>query len=80
MRDLERFVAKTYAGLEPLLLDELQKLGAQNCRISTRAVEFDGDMAMLYRANYFCRLALRVLWQVHQFNFRDNNQFYNEIY
>lgn len=80
MRDLERFVAKTYAGLEPLLQEELQKLGAVNCRVATRAVEFDGDMAMLYRANYFCRFALRILWQVHQFCFRDNNQFYNEIY
>ena len=80
MRDTEHFVAKTYAGLEAILQEELEKLGAQNCRLSTRAVEFDGDMAVLYRANYICRFALRILWQIHQFDFRDNNQFYSEIF
>lgn len=80
MQGKEKFVAKTYAGLEQILKEELEQLGAENCRIGTRAVEFEGDMSMLYRANYFCRFALRILWQVHQFTFRDNNQFYEEIY
>lgn len=80
MQGKEKFVAKTYAGLEQILKEELEQLGAENCRIGTRAVEFEGDMSMLYRANYYCRFALRILWQVHQFTFRDNNQFYEEIY
>lgn len=80
MQGKEKFVAKTYAGLEQILKEELEQLGAENCRIGTRAVEFEGDMSMLYRANYFCRFALRILWNVHQFTFRDNNQFYEEIY
>ncbi len=80
MRELEKFVAKTYAGLEKILQDELVRLGAQNCRIGKRAVEFEGDFALLYRANYFCRFALRILWQVRYFSFRDNKQFYEEVY
>ncbi|MBO4645354.1 MAG: class I SAM-dependent RNA methyltransferase [Bacteroidales bacterium] len=76
----EKFVAKTYAGMEELLKAELEQLGAERCAISRRAVTFEGDMDMLYRANYFCRYALRILWQVHQFTFRDNNQFYGEIF
>lgn len=80
MQGKEKFVAKTYAGLEQILKEELEQLGAENCRIGTRAVEFEGDMSMIYRANYFCRFALRILWNVHQFTFRDNNQFYEEIY
>lgn len=80
MTDTQKFVAKTYAGLEEILKEELEQLGAQNCHIGTRAVEFEGDMAMMYRANYFCRFALRILWQVHQFAFRDNKQFYEQIY
>lgn len=80
MQGKEKFVAKTYAGLEQILKEELEQLGAENCRIGTRAVEFEGEMSMLYRANYYCRFALRILWQVHQFTFRDNNQFYEEIY
>ena len=76
----EKFVAKTYAGLEEILLEELEQLGAENCKLSTRAVLFEGDMDTMYRANYFCRYALRILWQVGTFTFRDNKQFYEEIY
>ena len=78
--DSEKFVAKTYAGLEEILKEELVALGATNCQIGTRAVEFEGDMAMMYRANYFCRYALRILWQVQEFTFRDNKQFYEQIF
>lgn len=78
--DSEKFVAKTYAGMEEILKEELTALGATNCQIGTRAVEFEGDMAMMYRANYFCLYALRILWQVHEFTFRDNKQFYEQIF
>ena len=80
MEKREKFVAKTYAGLEEILLEELEQLGAENCKLSTRAVLFEGDMDTMYRANYFCRYALRILWQVGEFRFRDNKQFYEEIY
>ena len=80
MEKREEFVAKTYAGLENILLEELKQLGAENCKLSTRAVLFEGDMDTMYRANYFCRFALRILWQVGTFTFRDNKQFYEEIY
>lgn len=76
----EKFVAKTFAGLEEILKEELESLGAQNCQLSKRAVTFEGEMDMLYRANYYCRFALRILWQLRQFTFRDNKQFYENIY
>lgn len=77
---MEYFVAKTFAGLETELLKELHALGAQNCQKLSRAVAFEGDMAMLYRANYFCRTALRILWRRKQFTFNSNNQFYERIF
>ena len=80
MEKREEFVAKTYAGLENILLEELKQLGAENCKLSTRAVLFEGDMDTMYRANYFCRYALCILWKVGEFRFRDNKQFYEEIY
>ena len=80
MEKREKFVAKTYAGLEEILLEELEQLGAENCKLSTRAVLFEGDMDTMYRANYFCRYALCILWKVGEFRFRDNKQFYEEIY
>ena len=31
-------------------------------------VTFDGDIALLYKANYFCRTALRILWEMNSFS------------
>ena len=74
------FIAKTFAGFEALLNEELQTLGAQNCKSLSRSVQFEGDFALLYKVNYYSRLALRVLWQVDTFTFANNNQFYEHIF
>ncbi len=76
----ESFIAKTYPGIENILLNELIKLGAENCILLNRAVSFEGDMLLLYKVNYFCRTALRVLWQISAFTFENKEQYYNEIY
>lgn len=80
MEKTEYFIAKTFANLEPLLAEELTALGARNCQIMSRAVAFEGDMAMMYRANYFCRTALRILWRQSKFTFVNNRQFYDQIF
>jgi len=76
----EIFIAKTYQGIEPLLLNELEELGAVCCEILSRGVRFKGDLELLYRVNYFSRLSIRVLWQIATFSFRNNNQYYDAIY
>ena len=50
-REKFKMVAKTMVSLEEVLADELRALGAENVVPLTRAVEFEGDMRMLYRAN-----------------------------
>lgn len=77
---LETYIAKTFSGLEGILLKELQQLGAQNCILLNRSVQFEGNLAMMYRANYFCRTAIRILWLVKKFTFENNNQFYKEVF
>ncbi|MDY6348843.1 MAG: class I SAM-dependent RNA methyltransferase [Bacteroidales bacterium] len=77
---MEYFIAKTFAGLENELFKELHGLGAQNCRKLSRAVSFEGGISMMYRANYFCRTALRVLWRRKAFKFRNNNEFYKNVF
>lgn len=77
---LETYIAKTFSGLEGILLEELQQLGAQNCILLNRSVQFEGNLAMMYRANYFCRTAIRILWLVKKFTFENNNQFYKEVF
>ena len=73
-------MAKTFAGLETELLKELHALGAKNCEKLSRAVAFEGDLEMLYRANYYCRTALRILWRQKRFTFKNNRQFYDQIF
>lgn len=64
---VDTFIVKTMAGLEPVLMQELNALGASGVRELKRAVAFDGDLEMMYRANYQLRTALRVLRRVISF-------------
>ena len=54
-------IAKTFQGLEEILAQELTDLGANNIQIGRRMVSFTGDKAMMYKANFCLRTAVRVL-------------------
>ncbi|HUV00910.1 MAG TPA: class I SAM-dependent RNA methyltransferase [Bacteroidales bacterium] len=73
-----KLIAKTLYGLEKVLAEELINLGAGNVEISNRAVLFDGDVAMMYRANYCCRTALSILMQVAEFQIRSKDDLYKK--
>jgi putative N6-adenine-specific DNA methylase len=70
--------AKTYAGLEPVLVREIQNIGGKNIKEGRRAISFTGDLEIIYRANYYLRTALRILKEIAAFHFRDVDQFYLE--
>lgn len=72
-------IAKTMAGLEDLLAEELIALGADNLEIGTRMVSFDGDKTLLYKANIHCRTALRILKPIYTFKARNADEIYAEI-
>lgn len=72
-------VAKTMAGLEEVLAEELIGLGANNLEIGTRMVSFEGDQALLYKANIHCRTALRILKPIHTFRARTTDDIYREV-
>ncbi|MFN0216916.1 MAG: class I SAM-dependent RNA methyltransferase [Saprospiraceae bacterium] len=76
---MQLFIAKTLAGLEPVLANELQILGASQIRPLKRAVSFSGDKNLLYRANYELRTALRILVPVHSFTASDERQLYEGV-
>ena len=61
MSDKFEMVAKTFQGLENVLADELKALGAEEVEVGRRVVAFKGDKATMYRANFCCRTALRIL-------------------
>lgn len=72
-------VAKTLSGLETVLADELTALGAEAVKPTKRAVEFAGDVDLLYRANYELRTALRILVPIHRFRAGNERNFYDGI-
>lgn len=79
MANIEKFHAKTLKGLEPLLADELQSLGAQRTEIVNRGVTFYGGRALLYRVNLASRLSLRVLLPVLSFEASDSETLYRKV-
>ncbi|MCI4647035.1 THUMP domain-containing protein [Phaeodactylibacter sp.] len=74
-----RLIAKTLAGLEPVLAQELEELGAQAVEPINRAVAFEGDKALLYRANLELRTALRILLPVKQGKVRTEDELYRLV-
>lgn len=78
--DIRLFLAKSPAGLEEVLADELSNLGATKVEILKRAVSFEGDQKLMYKANYHCRTALRILMPINQFTFQNEKEFYDRIY
>lgn len=80
MENTFTMVAKTMAGLENVLAEELTSLGAENVQVLNRAVSFEGDKAMMYRANYCCRTALRILKPIMSFVARNELMLYNNIF
>jgi putative N6-adenine-specific DNA methylase len=67
LSDLQTYIVKTFAGLEPVLAEEIKALGVSEVRLLKRAVAFEGDTRLLYNANYTLRTALRVLVPIRDF-------------
>lgn len=72
-------VAKTFAGLENVLAEELRGLGAQDVQPGKRMVSFSGNLETLYRANFCCRTALRILKPFYKFTANDPDELYERI-
>jgi putative N6-adenine-specific DNA methylase len=81
MQENQQFemVAKTFQGLEDVLAEELRSLGAENVEPGRRMVSFEGDLAMLYRANMCCRTALRILKPIYKFVAKDSDELYEMV-
>jgi putative N6-adenine-specific DNA methylase len=73
------FIAKTISGLEEVLATELRELGASEVTVLRRAVSFRGDKALLYKANYWLRTALRILVPLTSFEIENENDLYTQI-
>lgn len=71
--------AKTLSGLEEVLAKELKSLGATQVTTGKRVVLFRGDQALVYKANYLCRTALRILKPIGVFTVRNEDELYRKV-
>ena len=69
-------VAKTFMGLEEILAQELTELGANNVVKGCRVVTFTGDKALMYKANFSLRTAIRVLKPIKHFEAKSADEVY----
>lgn len=74
-----QLIAKTFFGLEGVLAEELKALGASNIQLLKRAVHFEGDKALMYRANLELRTALRILLPIRSFRARNPEELYRQV-
>lgn len=72
-------IAKTFMGLEDILVQELIELGANNVQKGCRVVTFTGDKALMYRANFALRTAVRVLKPIKHFTVASADEVYNAV-
>jgi putative N6-adenine-specific DNA methylase len=72
-------VAKTQYGLENVLAEELTALGAKQVEPHTRAVSFEGDLKLLYKANLYPRTAMKILTPILKFKAINEREFYEEV-
>lgn len=79
MSETFEMVAKTLYGLEEILAGELVALGANDVQIGRRMVSFTGDKELLYKANFCCRTALRILKPIYHFKAKDADTVYKEV-
>lgn len=79
MEETFEMVAKTLYGLENVLVGELKALGAKDIEIGRRMVSFTGNKELLYKTNFYCRTALRILKPIYHFKAKDADTVYKEV-
>lgn len=79
MKEKFEMIAKTFQGLEDVLAEELINLGANQVEIGRRAVSFEGDLELLYKANLHCRTASRILKPIYSFRADSTDAVYAKV-
>jgi len=71
---------KTFFGLEQILAEEIRKLGGKNVEIKNRAVTCNGDLGFLYKLNYSCRTAVKILVPIMEFKAYNETKYYDKLF
>ena len=76
---LDKYIAKTFLGLESVLKKEIEACGGVNVEELNRAVSFEGDLKCLYKVNLTARTALKVLKPFLEFKAHNETVFYKRL-
>ena len=77
---LETFFSPCPRGLETMLANELNALGAQEVRTTDGGAHFTGPFVLGYRVNLHSRIASRVLWRVAIAHYRNEQDIFDTAY
>jgi putative N6-adenine-specific DNA methylase len=77
---MEKFFATCPRGMELLLADELRGLNAHKVHAVGGGVQFAGDFFLCYRANLESRIASRILWQVANDPYQNEDDIFRAVY
>lgn len=75
-----KMMAKTFYGMEKILVAELKQLGAMDVYEGNRLVHFTGDKGFMYKANLCLRTALKILKPIFQFRADNESVLYEKLY
>ena len=76
---MKRYFATCARGLEPFLANELRLLGAVHVEPGRGGVGFQGDRAILYKANLWLRTAIRVLQPILEADVFSADELYQAV-
>lgn len=76
---MNQYFATVARGLEPLMVEELEKLGAKSVEPGFCGAAFKGDRTLLYRVNLWARLPFRILLRLDEFDCEDSNDLFKGI-
>lgn len=65
---MNQYFATVAKGLEPLLVEELEQLGAKEVEPGFCGAAFKGDRTLLYKVNLWARLPFRILKRLDEFD------------
>lgn len=73
---MNQYFATVARGLEPLMVEELEQLGAKNVQPGFCGASFAGDRTLLYRVNLWARLPFRILLRLSEFSCETGDDLY----
>jgi len=80
MEKILDYIAKSLAGFEDLLFDEVVEAGGTNVNKVVRGVRFKADLEVIYKLNYTSRIAISILQELTTFPVRAERDLYSGMY